>query len=228
MSGPHKSKVNHDDKWHYERLHSKLNSNTHKTSTVIGGGDEAGRGCLAGPVVAAIVLLDINKPCDERINDSKKLLPLLREELYRWITKNALAYSIATVNAKIIDEINILQATKVAFKKAFLSLSIRPNLLLLDAIDLPEIPIAQISIVKGDSKSYSIAAASILAKVYRDRLMVKYSKLYEQYQFEKHKGYGVKSHLEKLSSYGPCRLHRYSYKPVQKAVELQKTKNIVA
>jgi ribonuclease HII len=144
------------------------------------------------------------------INDSKKLTEKKRSELYQKISNTALYYSIVEVDQKTIDDINILNATKQGMILALKNLNIEPYVVLIDAVKL-DIDIKQENIIKGDARSYNIAAASILAKVYRDRLMIEQAKIYPNYQFEKHKGYGTKVHIEALKQYGPCELHRRSF-----------------
>lgn len=179
--------------------------------TYICGIDEVGRGPFAGPVVACGVILP--KDCDILfINDSKKLSEKKREELYDEIIEKALAVGIGMEDNHVIDEINILKATYSAMRKAISSMKIRPTLLLNDAVTIPGIDdIKQIPIVKGDAKSISIGAASIVAKVYRDRLMCEYAKKYPQYGFEKNKGYGSAEHIEALRKYGPTEIHRKTF-----------------
>ena len=172
--------------------------------------DEVGRGPLAGPVVAGAVIL----PPDVRImyiNDSKKLSPKRREELYDEIMDKAVAAGIGIVSQERIDEINILQATYEAMRQAISKLSVQPDCLLNDAVTIPEILIPQVPIIKGDAKSQSIAAASIIAKVYRDRMMEKYSELYPEYEFASNKGYRTAAHIAALKKYGPCPLHRRTF-----------------
>ena len=177
----------------------------------IAGIDEAGRGPLAGPVVCACVImpLDEDKLIDG-INDSKKLTEKKREELYDKIIERAIAYSIVEVDEKTIDRINILNATKQGMKRALDGLKAKPDVVLIDAVKL-DTDLPQDNIIKGDAKSYNIASASILAKVYRDRLMKKLSVKYPQYNFAKHKGYGTKEHIENLKKYGKCELHRETF-----------------
>jgi ribonuclease HII len=176
----------------------------------IAGVDEAGRGPLVGPVVAACVILPKEIFIPE-INDSKKLPEEKREKLAEVIKKEAISYGIGIVDCREIDEINILNATLKAMKKAIFEVKEKIEYLLVDAISIPDMPIKQLPIVKGDSKSISIAAASILAKVERDRIMKEYHKLYPQYNFAKNKGYGTKEHIEALKKYGPCPIHRRTY-----------------
>ena len=175
------------------------------------GVDEAGRGPLAGPVCAAAVILPRDLEI-EGLNDSKKLSDKRRRALYEVITEQALAYGIAMVDEKVIDEINILQATFLAMRQAVLQLSEKPALALVDGNrepDFGDIPIK--TIIKGDSLSANIAAASILAKVTRDRFMEEQDAIYPQYGFCVHKGYGTKAHYEALRAYGPCPIHRRTF-----------------
>lgn len=177
---------------------------------LICGVDEAGRGPLAGPVFAAAVIL----PSDyeiEGINDSKKLSPKKREKLFDEIIEHAVACSIRSCDQKNIDEINILQATMLAMKTAVESLSVKPEIVFVDGNRLPNWEIPSESIVKGDATSASIAAASILAKVSRDRYMMEMDKKYPEYEFAKHKGYPTELHYEKLREYGPCEIHRKTF-----------------
>ena len=177
----------------------------------IAGIDEAGRGPLAGPVVCACVImpLDEDKLIDG-INDSKKLTEKKREELYDKIIERAIAYSIVEVDERTIDRINILNATKQGMKRALDGLKVKPDIVLIDAVKI-DTDLPQDNIIKGDAKSYNIASASILAKVYRDRLMKELSEKYPQYNFAKHKGYGTKEHIENLKKYGKCELHRETF-----------------
>lgn len=181
---------------------------------LIAGIDEAGRGPLAGPVVAAAVIFPAGFRPDQRITDSKKLTDRLREELFSIITQSALAYAIADTDAPTIDRINILQATRLAMRKAVEALPHPPDHLLIDGISTIESPLSQTTIIKGDSLSVSIAAASILAKVSRDRLMQDYHLLYPNYGFDRHKGYGSAAHMAALRQYGPCPIHRVSFRGV--------------
>ncbi len=179
---------------------------------LIAGIDEAGRGPLAGPVVCACVIMPYEK--DKRIlgvNDSKKLTPKKRAMLYQQIVETAISYCIVEISEREIDEINILNATKKGMKKALEGLEINPEIVLIDAVHLDGISILQDSVVHGDAVSYNIACASILAKVYRDKLMEEYAKKYPDYFFEKHKGYGTKVHIDALKKYGACPLHRASF-----------------
>ena len=178
----------------------------------IAGIDEVGRGPLVGPVVTAAVILPKDF-YDERINDSKKLTEKKRELLYDVIMENALSVGIGISSPEVIDEINILNATKKAMIEAINNLSIKPEHLLIDAAKL-DIDIPQTSIIKGDAKSQSIASASIIAKVTRDRMMVELDKKYPMYDFKHNKGYGTKKHIEALYKYGPLKEHRKSFAPV--------------
>ena len=172
--------------------------------------DEVGRGPLAGPVVAGAVILP--EDCEILyLNDSKKLSEKKRELLYDEIMEKAIAVGIGAVSPERIDEINILQATYEAMRKAIASLSVEPSLLLNDAVTIPAVDIPQVAIVKGDARSISIGAASIVAKVYRDRMMEEYDKMYPGYGFASNKGYGSKEHIEALHRMGPCPLHRRSF-----------------
>ncbi|ACM60076.1 RNase HII [Caldicellulosiruptor bescii] len=174
------------------------------------GVDEAGRGPLAGPVFAAAVVMD-RKRIIEGVRDSKKLTPKKREKLFEEIIKESIAYSVAMVDSKVIDEININNATFLAMKNAIENLKIEPDIVLVDGYKIPNLGFNQRAIIKGDRKSYSIACASILAKVSRDRYIVEISSKYPLYKFEKHKGYGTKEHIEILQKYGPCEIHRISF-----------------
>lgn len=178
----------------------------------IAGIDEVGRGPLVGPVVTAAVILPKDF-YDERINDSKKLTEKKRELLYDVIMENALSVGIGISSPEVIDEINILNATKKAMIEAINNISIKPEHLLIDAVKL-DIDIPQTSIIKGDAKSQSIASASIIAKVTRDRMMVELDKKYPMYDFKHNKGYGTKKHIEALYKYGPLKEHRKSFAPV--------------
>lgn len=176
----------------------------------VAGIDEAGRGPLAGPVVAAAVILpkDIFLPF---LNDSKKVTEKRRDVLFDQIKQEAIAYGIGIASNALIDEINILQATYEAMREAISKLSKTPDILLVDAVHIPDINIKQVGIVKGDAKSVNIAAASILAKVTRDRLMLEYDKIYPEYGFSSNKGYGTAKHIEALKAYGACDIHRRSF-----------------
>lgn len=172
--------------------------------------DEVGRGPLAGPVVAGAVILP--KDCDILyLNDSKQLSEKKREELYAVIMEKAVAVGLGFVAPERIDQINILQATYEAMREAISKLDPQPDLLLNDAVTIPKVTIRQIPIIKGDAKSVSIAAASIVAKVTRDRLMVQYEEVYPGYGFASNKGYGAQVHLDALKKYGPTPIHRRSF-----------------
>lgn len=184
------------------------------TFSHICGIDEAGRGPLAGPVVAGAVILP-KDCCILYLNDSKKVSAVKREQLYEEITEKALAYGVGVVSPGRIDDINILQATYEAMHQAIdnmvASMGLTPELLLVDAVTIPDISVKQVGIIKGDAKSVSIAAASILAKVTRDRIMVEYEQMYPEYGFAGHKGYGSKAHIEAIQQYGPCSIHRKTF-----------------
>lgn len=172
--------------------------------------DEAGRGPLAGPVVAGAVILP--KDCEILyLNDSKKVSAKKREELFEEIKEKAVSVGIGMSSPARIDEINILQATYEAMVHAVEDLDVVPDLLLNDAVTIPQLPVKQIGIIKGDGRSVSIAAASIMAKVTRDRLMIEYAELYPEYGFEGHKGYGSAAHIEALKRFGPCPIHRATF-----------------
>lgn len=189
----------------------------------IAGIDEAGRGALAGPVVAACVMLD-QENIPTGIFDSKKISDAKRRALFNKLFESALSIGIGLVSSEVIDRINIYNATKIAMKKALDNMTIKPDFLLIDAVKLYDISISTLSIDKGEYKSVSIAAASIIAKVYRDNIMIGLSKKYPLYGFSSHKGYGTLLHREILFQYGPTEVHRYSYKPVAKVHEIWKLK----
>ncbi len=183
----------------------------------IAGIDEVGRGPLIGPVVTAAVILPVDY-FDERIQDSKKLTEKKRELLYDVIMENALSVGIGMSSNEVIDEINILVATKKAMIEAVNNLSIKPEHLLIDAVKL-DIDIPQTSIIKGDAKSLSIAAASIIAKVTRDRMLIELDKKHPEYDFKHNKGYGTKKHIEAINKYGILKEHRKSFEPIKSIVE---------
>ncbi len=179
--------------------------------------DEAGRGPLAGPVVAAAVILPVSLPSEplwDFLNDSKKVSPRKRQNLFREISRFCLT-GVAAVGQKEIDEVNIYQATRLAMKQAVLNLSRTPDFLLIDGKMRLDLPIRQRAVVGGDAKSASIAAASIIAKVYRDSLMMSFDRIYPEYRFSKHKGYATREHLQKLREIGPSPIHRRSFAPVR-------------
>ena len=177
----------------------------------VAGIDEAGRGPLAGPVVVAAVMLDKNSMI-EGVNDSKKVSENKREKLYEVITKEAISYGVGIVYQEEIDEINILQATKKALTMAIKQMNPKPNIILVDALtNIDTLGIPYKSIIKGDAKCYQIAAASIIAKVTRDRIMREWDKVYPEYGFSAHKGYGTAKHIEALKQYGPCPIHRKTF-----------------
>jgi ribonuclease HII len=180
----------------------------------IAGLDEVGRGCLAGPVVAAAVILNPKVSLPEKLNDSKKLSAKQRARIAEEIKQTAIAYSIGQIEAEEIDRTNILQATKRAMILALSQLQPKADFLLIDAVQLKESPLPQRSIIRGDSTSASIAAASIIAKTFRDALMCSYHTQYPQYGFDKHVGYGTKKHFEALKIHGACEIHRKSFRGV--------------
>lgn len=183
----------------------------YKQFGLVAGMDEAGRGPLAGPVVCACVIMPLdNENLIDGINDSKKLSAKKREQLFDEIIEKAISYNIVEIDEKTIDEINILQATKLGMTKALEGLNVKPTTVLIDAVKI-DTNINQVDIIKGDAKSYNIASASILAKVYRDRLMDKFALAYPEYGFEKHKGYGTKLHIDMLKKYGKCPIHRDTF-----------------
>ena len=201
----------------------------------VAGIDEVGRGPLAGPVIACAVVISLSRLKDKyctanlpdsfykknnNVRDSKCLTPLQRERLYKVLTNDKnINYAVGIVSEKIIDKINILKASLLAMKKAVENLEIKPDFLLLDGRwTIKNYPVSQTAIPNGDKYVFSIAVASIIAKVTRDRLLVRYDKKYPNYGFARHKGYGTKLHLEMLKKYGPCRLHRKSFRPVREMV----------
>lgn len=180
----------------------------------LAGVDEAGRGPLAGPVVAAAVVLP-RGILIEGVFDSKCLDPARREKLDGMIRSLAVDYGIGVIHNDVIDRVNILQATRLAVKHALLALKTSPDFLLIDGLEIPNLGIPQMAIVRGDSLCYSIAAASILAKVERDRLMMRYHQSFPQYGFNSHKGYGTRAHLDRIRLHGPCAIHRRTFKGVR-------------
>jgi len=186
------------------------NAAVEKGYKVICGIDEAGRGPLAGPVFAAAVILPSNQMI-EGVNDSKKLTEKKREFLFDIIKETAIGYSVGFATETEVDEINILQATFLAMKRAYDGLNVRSDFALVDGNRMPHLGVDTQIIIKGDALSANIAAASILAKVSRDRLMYEIDKIYPQYQFAKHKGYGTALHIEMLKKYGPCPVHRKTF-----------------
>ena len=196
----------------YAELSVYENEYADKGFKAIAGIDEAGRGPLAGPVVAACCILDPDKPV-LGLDDSKKLSEKKREELFPMIKENALAYAVVAIDAGTIDDINILEATKKAMRQCVADISekITPDLLLIDAVKLEGVSQEVVPIIKGDAKSNSIAAASILAKVTRDHMMIEYDKKYPGYGFAKHKGYGTKDHYAAIREQGMTPIHRRSF-----------------
>lgn len=191
------------DKLKYER------ELTEKGYKYIAGVDEVGRGPLAGEVVCCAVIMRLDDIIDG-VDDSKKVSEKKREKLFDLIKEKAVCYHIAEVSPAEIDELNILNATKKCMKMAIEGLEITPDIVLVDAVDL-DIKVPTMPIIKGDALSYNIGAASILAKVHRDRKMCEYAKLYPEYGFEKHKGYGTKVHIDAIKEYGKCPIHRLSF-----------------
>ena len=185
--------------------------NKYKDLGLVAGIDEAGRGPLAGPVVCACVVMPLEEDkIIQGINDSKKLTAKKRADLFEKIINTAIDYCIVPIDEKTIDEINILNATKLGMEKALNGLKNQPYVVLIDAVKI-NTNTMQENIIKGDAKSYNIAAASILAKEFRDRLMLEEAKKYPEYHFEKHKGYGTKLHIEALKQFGKCKIHRDSF-----------------
>lgn len=176
----------------------------------LAGVDEAGRGPLAGPVVCACCMLPLDEPI-EGVNDSKQLTERARERLYTQITQRAIAYAIAVIDHRVIDNINILNATKLGMKQAIEDMKILPDLVLIDAVTKLDVSVPYRSIIKGDAKSYSVAAASILAKVTRDRIMREYDGQYPDYGFAQNKGYGTERHIAALRQKGECPIHRQTF-----------------
>ena len=182
--------------------------------SVIAGIDEAGRGPLAGPVVAAACLFSLDTYI-EGVNDSKKLSPKKRERLYGEILSLPIGYGIGIIDVATIDEINIYQATLRAMEEAVKALSTAPDYLLVDGMPLNSLGIPSEKIIKGDTKSHTIASASILAKVTRDMMMQEYDIRWPEYGFAKHKGYGTRQHIEALKKHGPCPIHRLTFEPIK-------------
>jgi len=198
-------------------------SNLSYKNEVVAGVDEAGRGSLAGPVVASAVILDSNELI-EGLSDSKKISQKKRYELEIQIKKKSLAWSVGWVSSKVIDEINILQATMLAMRRAIINLTTKPNKILIDGNCLPNLNFDGVlipgeAIIGGDDKILSISAASILAKTARDRMMIEIDKIFPIYEFAKHKGYGTKKHFSKLYEFGSCCEHRQSFAPMRDLIK---------
>ncbi len=185
---------------------------------LICGCDEAGRGPLMGPVVAAAVILPKNYQL-EGLTDSKKLSEKKREKFYEIIQKDAISYGIGIISAKKIDEINIYEASRLAMKKAISNMNIKPDYVITDAMPIPKYKVPVLPIIKGDAKSITIAAASVLAKVTRDHIIYEIDKKYPQYELKNHKGYPTKRHLELLKLYGPTKDYRFTYGPVRDLIK---------
>lgn len=187
--------------------------------SIVAGLDEVGRGPLAGPVVAGVALLPtrLRGKNAALIRDSKQLSPAQREKALIYLQSRGVVMQVGACSSREIDEIGIVPATRLAMKRALDSLTITPQFLLLDALSLPDVPIPQKSIIRGDALCLSIAAASIVAKVFRDRLMVEQDDAYPDYGFARHKGYGTREHLESLRRLGPCPIHRFSFAPVRES-----------
>ena len=210
-----KVKVNEDELLNYEK---ELYKQGYK---LIGGVDEAGRGPLVGPVVASCVILPMNYSCPG-LNDSKQLTEKKRDKLYDIILRDAISVGIGVVDAKTIDEINILEASRLAMKLAIDNMDIKPDYVLSDAMKLTNIDIPYKDIIHGDALSLSIAAGSVIAKVTRDRMMYELDKKYPEYGFAKHKGYPTKLHMENLKKYGVLDIYRFTYKPVSDLINNDK------
>ena len=212
-------KAQEEEQTRIDRLLSEESRLRKEGFTLIGGIDEAGRGPLAGPVVAAVCILPekINLPF---LNDSKQLSEGRREKLFIQIQKEAIDFAIGRAEVEEIDNINILQATKLAMRRAVGGLKQSPDYLLIDALELADLAVPQKGLIRGDSLSASIAAASILAKVTRDHWMNEIHALYPQYGFDRHKGYGTGSHLQALKEFGPSPIHRRSFSPVSEYLHL--------
>ena len=200
---------------------SELRLFDNEYNCIIAGVDEAGRGPLAGPVVAAAVIIEDYFEELEEINDSKKLTEKKREQLYDIIIKDAVTYGIGIVSAKEIDELNIYEASRKAMIKAYeeANKKVKIDYLLTDAMPITTLDIPVLKIIKGDAKSVTIAAASILAKVTRDRILIDLDKKYPEYNFKKHKGYPTKEHLEKINEFGVFDEYRMTYKPVKNVLD---------
>lgn len=205
LKNEYKKRTEYEEKWYNEGYE------------YICGIDEVGRGPLAGPVVAAAVILKKGSYF-EGLTDSKKLTKAKRDELYDKIISDAVAYSIVELDNYEIEKYNIYNATKIAMTKAVQKLKVKPDILLIDAMPLNNLGIPSESIIKGDDKSVSIAAASVIAKVYRDRLMEIYANMYPNYDFENNMGYGTKKHLEGLEKFGICDIHRRDFEPIKSMI----------
>ncbi|MDF2549956.1 MAG: ribonuclease [Chlamydiales bacterium] len=182
--------------------------------SLVAGLDEAGRGPLAGPVVAAACLFDPNCLIDY-VDDSKKLSPRMRASIFNQVKSGSIEYGIGIIDAQTIDQVNIYQATLLAMQEALHALKTKPEALLIDAMPFQSPGLKSIPLIKGDSRSYSIALASIIAKETRDEIMLAYHEKWPAYHFNKHKGYGTKAHMAAIFEYGPCPIHRRSFEPLK-------------
>ena len=207
-----KQVITPEQHYHYENEARKVGYK------LIAGGDEAGRGPWAGPVTAAMAILP-DEPCIVGLNDSKKLTRNQRKELFEEIKEKAVAYGIGWASVEEIDKFNILEATRLAFQRAFEQLNPQPDYVLLDFIKLPWLKLPHQAFAKGETLSASVAAASILAKEARDIEMERLALEFPEYGFDNHKGYGTAAHMEALKKYGPCKLHRMSFKPIKALLE---------
>lgn len=207
-----KQVITPEQHYHYENEARKVGYK------LIAGGDEAGRGPWAGPVTAAMAILP-DEPCIVGLNDSKKLTRNQRKELFEEIKEKAVAYGIGWASVEEIDKFNILEATRLAFQRAFEHLKPQPDYVLLDFIKLPWLKLPHQAFAKGETLSASVAAASILAKEARDIEMERLALEFPEYGFDNHKGYGTAAHMEALKKYGPCKLHRMSFKPIKALLE---------
>ena len=207
-----KQVITPEQHYHYENEARKVGYK------LLAGGDEAGRGPWAGPVTAAMAILP-DEPCIVGLNDSKKLTRNQRKELFEEIKEKAVAYGIGWASVEEIDKFNILEATRLAFQRAFEQLNPQPDYVLLDFIKLPWLKLPHQAFAKGETLSASVAAASILAKEARDIEMERLALEFPEYGFDNHKGYGTAAHMEALKKYGPCKLHRMSFKPIKALLE---------
>ncbi|MFA5075840.1 MAG: ribonuclease HII [Patescibacteria group bacterium] len=192
--------------------------------SLIAGIDEAGRGPWAGPLVAGAIILDVPNFVSEEIRDSKRLTPKRRQELSSWLKENCLAWAIGEVSSQEIDQLGLQMANKTAMKRAIQNLQIKPDYILTDYVGRIAFRTPFKVVVRGDQVSISVAAASIIAKVYRDDLMLNLAKIYPEYGFEQHKGYGTKLHQEMIQKYGLCPLHRQCFRPIKEVAKKAKNR----